>query len=310
MKKTVFVFMLLFAVLLSAKSYKDWDHLPIIGYNEIKFGTDKTLDIATWNIERFPKRGDTTVVYIANCIKSMDIDLVGMQEVRGRKAFLDIINELNKLDKKNKWKGYRAKSDEKWQMNLAFIYKSNIIKVNKIYELYNTKDGKYRYEFPRFPLVIDFQYKGKKFIAINNHLKARNKEKDIKRRIAALGKLHSYSMENFPKDNLIILGDMNDQLVDADSVNVFGIFLKDKKNFRFADYKIAADSTANWSYPYWKYRGHIDHIIISNELYRGFKKAKSEVKTIAIDKFMEGGDEARYQFITDHRPVAIRLMVK
>ena len=103
---------------------------------------------------------------------------------------------------------------------------------------------------------------------------------------------------------------MNDQPLDADSLNVFGVFLKDKKNFEFADYKIAADTTADWSYPYWKYRGHIDHIIISNELYKGFKKANSTVKTIAIDKFMEGGDEARYQFITDHRPVGIRLMVK
>ena len=310
MKKIMLMLMLLFAVLLSAKSYKDWDHLPVIDYNKIKFGTDQTLDIATWNIQTFPKRGDTTIVYVANCIKNMDVDLLGMQEIKGRKAFLNIIKELNKIDKTNKWKGFRAKSDGRWQMNLAFIYKANVIKVKKIYELYNTKDNKYRYEFPRFPLVIDFKYKGERFIVIDNHLKARNKAKDIKRRRAALKKLHNYAMENLPNDNLIIIGDMNDQLVDADSANVFGVFLNDKKNFAFADYKIASDSTADWSYPYWKYRGHIDHILISNELYPNFKKANSTVKTIAIDKFMEGGDEARYQFITDHRPVAIRLMVK
>ncbi len=310
MKKYLFfILLILFTITLNAKSYKEWDHLPVIDYQKIRFGTDKTLDIATWNIERFPKRGDTTIVYVAKCIKAMDVDLIGMQEIKGKKAFLNLIKELNKIDKKNKWKGYRAKSDKRWHVNLAFIYKANVIHVNKIYELFKRKDEKYRYIFPRYPLVIDFNYHGERFVVINNHLKARSGEKNRNRRRKALSKLHAWVMKNLPNENVIILGDMNDQLVDLPSTNVFTVFLKDKKDFSFADYKIAADSTADWSYPYWKYRGHIDHIIISNELYDDFSNKNSAVKTIAIDKFMEGGDEARYQFITDHRPVAIRLYV-
>lgn len=301
--------LILFTIVLSAKSYKDWDHLPVINYKQIKFGTDKTLDIATWNIERFPKRGDTTIVYVAKCIKAMDVDIVGMQEINGRKAFLNLIKELNKIDDKNKWKGYRDNSDKRWHVNLAFIYKANVIKPDKIYTLFNRKDEKFRYIFPRYPLVMEFHYKNDKFILIDNHLKARGGEKNRARRRRALAKLHRYILKNYPNDNVIVIGDMNDQLTDPDSLNVFKAFLNDKKDFEFADYKIAADTTADWSYPYWKYRGHIDHIIISNELFDEFSNKKSAVKTIAIDKYMEGGDEARYQFITDHRPVAIRLYV-
>ena len=56
-----------------------------------------------------------------------------------------------------------------------------------------------------------------------------------------------------------------------------------------------------------KYRGHIDHILISNELFDEFEAGNEFVKVVAIDKFMEGGDDARYKYITDHRPVVVRL---
>ena len=73
------------------------------------------------------------------------------------------------------------------------------------------------------------------------------------------------------------------------------------------DLELAKIDSADWSYPYWKYRGHIDHILISNELYDEFENSDSFVKVVTIDKFMEGGGDARYKYITDHRPVVIKL---
>jgi hypothetical protein len=91
-----------------------------------------------------------------------------------------------------------------------------------------------------------------------------------------------------------------------DDPNVFEVFIDDE-NYRFADMKIAEDEDADWSYPYWKYRGHIDHILISNELFDEFASKHSDIKVITIDKFMEGGGDARYKYITDHRPVVMKL---
>ncbi|MCK4655247.1 MAG: hypothetical protein KAU01_12465, partial [Candidatus Cloacimonetes bacterium] len=163
------------------------------------------------------------------------------------------------------------------------------------------------YAFPRRPLVIEFTFKEEPFIIINNHLKAKTGEENRARRIDACQKLDRFIDKNHPDANVIVLGDLNDQLPDPEDENVFLVFLKDIANYKFADWEIAADSTANWSYPYWKYRGHLDHILISNELFDEFEKDGSAVKTIAIDKFMEGGDDARYKYITDHRPVVLKL---
>ena len=35
---------------------------------DISFGTETTLDIVTWNIERFPKNGQTTIDYVIEII--------------------------------------------------------------------------------------------------------------------------------------------------------------------------------------------------------------------------------------------------
>lgn len=142
---------------------------------------------------------------------------------------------------------------------------------------------------------------------INNHLKAMPGRENELRRKAAVKDLLSYIRDKYESDNLVVLGDLNDQLTDAGASNVFQEILSDSLNFRFADWEVAADSTADWSYPYWKYRGQIDHILISNELFDEFDRSGSYFKTIVIDRYMTGGENMRYQTITDHRPVGIKL---
>ena len=65
---------------------------------------------------------------------------------------------------------------------------------------------------------------------------------------------------------------------------------------------IALSSSSNWSYP--TYPSHIDHIIISNELFENFN---NEIETIKIDNEFIGGWSEYDSKISDHRPVGIRL---
>ncbi len=257
----------------------------------------------TWNIQNFPK-SEHTINYAAKIINAIDADVIGLQEIQSDSAFFALVAQLNEIDKNN-WSGYRANTD-KWNMNLAYIYKTDIIKVKKIYEIY---DGDY-YAFPRRSLVIEFTFNEELFVIINNHLKAKTGEENRARRIDACQKLDKFIDKYHTDENVIVLGDLNDQLPDPEDENVFLVFLKDKANYKFADWEIAVDETADWSYPYWKYRGHLDHILISNELFDEFEKDGSVVKTIAIDKFMEGGDDTRYKYITDHRPVVLKLEIR
>ena len=48
---------------------------------DLSFGTEATLEIMTWNIEHFPKNGQTTVNYVIDIIEALDVDILAIQEV-------------------------------------------------------------------------------------------------------------------------------------------------------------------------------------------------------------------------------------
>ena len=83
------------------------------------------------------------------------------------------------------------------------------------------------------------------------------------------------------------------------------MIINDTENYLFADMEIAEGSSAAWSYPWWP--SHIDHILITNELFDEFVNGSSTVQTIKIDEYMEGGFDDYYENISDHRPVALKL---
>ncbi len=296
-----------FILFLLCFSFLFAEELPKIEYENLTFGEENTLEVMTWNIQNFPKH-EKTIEYVVNIIDAIDADIIGLQEIESDSAFVVLLTNLQAQDPENKWNGFRANTNE-WEMNLAYLYKSNMINVDSIYQIY-PDDEIYHQPFPRKPLVLEFSCFDQKFFIINNHLKAMPGEKNIVRRRAACRLLDEYIDEFLSEENVILLGDLNDQLTDPEEENAFTVFLDDKQNYYFADWEVAADSTASWSYPYWKYRSHLDHILISNELFDEFEKRGSEIRTITIDKFMEGGEDARYKYITDHRPVVLKLVLE
>jgi len=58
------------------------------------FGNPNQVEIATWNIEHFPKRGDSTRAYLATIIDQFDIDVYVLQEIESiseMQALVDVI---------------------------------------------------------------------------------------------------------------------------------------------------------------------------------------------------------------------------
>ena len=294
MKKIIIALCILLTAILWA------EELPKIDYDKLTIGEEETLEIMTWNIQNFPK-SDFSIDYVAKIINAIDPDIIGLQEMESDSAFFCLVKQLNDLDKHN-WSGYRANRN-KWKQELAFVYKTNLIGIDKIHEIYY---GDFK-PFPRSPLVMEFTYNEQNIVIINNHFKAMPGHKNEVRRRNAVIKLDEYIMDDHPDANVIVLGDMNDTLTDSTDENVFTTFLNKPDEYKFVDIEIAKNESADWSYPYWKYRGHIDHILISNELYDEFENSDLFVKVVTIDKFMEGGGDARYKYITDHRPVVIKL---
>ena len=68
---------------------------------------------------------------------------------------------------------------------------------------------------------------------------------------------------------------------------------------------IAYSSSSNWSYPSWP--SHLDHILITNELFYEIENEVSSVETIRLEEYFYNGWSEYENYISDHRPVGLRL---
>ena len=255
----------------------------------------------TWNIEQFPKNGQTTVNYVSEIIQNLEMDIIAIQEVDNINYFEQMVDGLNM---------YEGYLESEWFAGLAYIYNPEVIQINDLYEIYTTSD--YWSAFPRSPMVMDLNYNDHRIIVINNHYKCcgdgilnmSDSGDEETRRYQANLLLKTYIDQNFSSENVILLGDLNDDIAETSQNNVFQMFIEDSQNYLFADIEIATGTSANWSFPNWP--SHLDHLLITNELFSKFENENSEVKTIKIDDYLSGWSEYD-QNISDHRPVALKL---
>jgi endonuclease/exonuclease/phosphatase family metal-dependent hydrolase len=268
-------------------------------FDDLAFGTDSTLEVITWNIEHFPKNGDITIDYVAQIVEAMNVDVVAIQEVTGS-GYLDQL--IAKLDG---WDGFYAYNQ---YASLCFIYNAEVISDVNIFEIYTSQTR----EFPRSPLVMEMNFRGGGFVIINNHFKCcGNGELDFnddwdeeKRRFDASVLLDGYIEEHYPNEKVIVVGDLNDELVDPVEDNVFSIFKEQPANYLITDMDIALGSSNHWSYPSWP--SHLDHIFITNELVEEYLKYGSDIRTIRVDDSF--GSWYDYdQNVSDHRPVGLKV---
>ena len=287
----IYAALFLFSINLSAQDF-----------DELEFGTDSTFEILTWNIEWFPKNGQTTADYVTAIIQTLDVDVLAIQEVDDTDMFDQMLQNLT---------DYEGYYESAWFAGLAYIYKTDVIEINDIYEIYTT--APYWSPFPRSPMVMDMTYLGENILIINNHFKCcgdgyldlDDPDDEETRRYLASNLLKEYIDTNFSNNNVIVLGDLNDILTDDTENNVFQMILNDSENYLFADMEIATGNSSEWSYPWWP--SHIDHILITNELFDEFENERSKIQTIKIEEFMDGGFDEYYENISDHRPVALKL---
>tara|TARA_S200000501_G_scaffold43098_1_gene34876 strand:- start:615 stop:1685 length:1071 start_codon:yes stop_codon:yes gene_type:complete len=266
---------------------------------DLFFGDESSLDIATWNIEWFPKNDQVTVNYVTEIIELLDLDILAIQELDDTTMFDQMLENLPA------YAGYYQSS---WFAGLAYIYKTDLVEVNNIYEIYTTSP--YWNAFPRSPMVMDINFMGENYFIINNHFKCcgdgiidfDDMSDEENRRYTAINLIKQYIDNNLPDKNVIVLGDLNDDIAES-SNNVFQEVLDDSTHYQFADIEIAQGNSSEWSFPNWP--SHLDHILITNELFDSANNL--EVQTIKIDEYLDGGWSEYDQNISDHRPVAMKL---
>ena len=262
-------------------------------------GSDNSLDILTWNVEHYPKHNQTNT-YLEDIITQIDIDIIALQEIENQNAFNNLINLLG-----GGWEGYRSANTQYGEV--SYLINTDEI---EIVSLYTILGGNAYYFAYREPYVLEFIHEGNSYVMINNHFKCcgddvldlNDSGDEEYRRLIASQLLHEYVENNFNFDRVIILGDLNDEITDSQNNNVFLDFI-DSDFFQFADNDIAYGPSLNWSFPTWP--SHIDHIIVSDELYSDFNF--EDVETFKVDQYLNGGWSAYDQYISDHRPVFIKI---
>ena len=268
---------------------------------DLSFGDDNSLDIATWNIEWFPKNNQTTVISVTEIIELLELDVLAIQEIDDTTMFDQMLDSLP---------AYLGYYESSWFAGLAYVYRNGSVEVNDIYEIYTTSS--FWNAFPRSPMVMDINFMGENYFLINNHFKCCGggiiDHDDISdeenRRYIAMNLIKEYIDNNLSDKNVIVLGDLNDDIAEPLLNNVFQEVIDDSNNYRFADIGIAQGNSSDWSFPNWP--SHLDHILITDELFNGINTL--EVETIKIDQFLDGGWNEYDQNISDHRPVAIKFI--
>jgi predicted extracellular nuclease len=269
---------------------------------EVAFGTHETLDVVTWNIEEFPKNGQATADAVVQILQGLDADLFALQEISDVNAFEQMVDQMPG------WEGY---VESEWYAGLAYLYRTGTIEVGRNYEIYTTEE--FWAAFPRSPQVMEFRFKTHEFVVINNHFKCcgdghidhDDSWDEETRRMDATNLLKAYIDTNFSQSRVIVLGDLNDSLTDKAPDNVFTSLLMDPDNYLFADMGIAEGEAAEWSFP--SYPSHLDHLLITNELFDGPEHEESVVLPLPVDEvfFDDWWDYERH--VSDHRPVALRI---
>jgi endonuclease/exonuclease/phosphatase family metal-dependent hydrolase len=268
----------------------------------LNFGSDSTLDIMTWNIEAFPKVGQNTMDSVRKIVEALDMDIIGVQEINDTNAFKAMMLTIN---------GYSGFAKLNYLVGLGFIYKTSSIQINSIYEIFTAPQ--YWNNFPRAPIVMDMNYMNERYILIVNHLKCcgdgfidlGNTNDEENRRLESVILLKEYIDQNFPTLKTIVLGDLNDLITDQPNSNVFQPILNDPSNYAFADNAIALGPSSNWSYPTWP--SHLDHFIITNELFYETQNNGSYVQTLKLESEFAAGWSSYEAIVSDHRPVAMKI---
>ncbi len=290
MKKVIFL-LLISLQLLNAQSLKD-----------LHFGTDSTFEVVSWNIEWFPKNGQVTADSVKTIIQSLAADVYALQEIDDTTLLKQVVSTIP---------GYACHFKSSYYGGLAYVYNANTVQVNAKYEIYTSQP--YWNAFPRSPQVLELTFNNEDYVIIDNHLKCcgdgvldfNDTSDEENRRLRAVNLLKTYIDSVFSNDKVIVVGDCNDILTDLTTNNVFNSFLDDS-DYLFVDFPIALGSSANFSFPTWP--SHLDHILITDELFADFSKPNSIVSCIRIDDYMSSWNAYDYN-ISDHRPVGLKLQI-
>jgi hypothetical protein len=323
--------------LIGEKSYIDTIFIKVdnkiiqkIHVNSNTFDQQKTLDVISYNIEWFggingPVNDSLQVENVKTLLKKVNGDIYGLTEIVDT-ADLKLLTES--LGAKKDDFGYFVSKyasnvssalDPNYpnSQKLAFIFRKENIKPIKIEPLFFTTDisstSYNNWTSGRFPYALTAEVTlgniKKEIVFILIHGKAQNSADAHSRRKNAAQSLHAHILSNLKDNNVIILGDYNDDLdetvgsqiqVGTDWPNSsYQVFVTDTTNFSSLTLPLSIANESSTA----RFNNVIDHIIVSKNLQASYLKNSTQI----LDEF--ANSIPNYSTTTtDHYPVKSRFV--
>ena len=189
-----------------------------------RVGSEATFDLATWNIENFPK-DMATAALAADLITSLALDVVVVEEVANEAAWNELAARLPYHEALLSPHVYSATEYQK----LGVLYRRPLVSVAPLRLLFNGDT----FDFPRPPIQVsisvdDGEHARMAFDLIGVHLKAGVTTEDRTRRRNAIVDLDAHvraQVDGGGEDEVVMLGDFNEVVTDAAGQGVFAPFL-------------------------------------------------------------------------------------
>jgi endonuclease/exonuclease/phosphatase family metal-dependent hydrolase len=237
---------------------------------------DLTFEIATWNIEWFGDAGNgpeddaLQIQNVKTLITTLDADVYALQEIADEDDFNTLVNDLEDYN------GILATFSQR--QKTAYLYKKETVQRRNSRLIENGMTSS-DWANGRFPLYFQFNAtingQVREFNLFNIHAKAFGEASDYSQRVNASIELKSYLDTNHAEDNVMVIGDFNDEILQSTAEGNDSPY----KNFDDdAEYTIITKTLEEQGYTSYSSFSIIDHMLISSELLDEFYEGTQRIE--------------------------------
>jgi endonuclease/exonuclease/phosphatase family metal-dependent hydrolase len=290
----------------------------------------KTLEVVNWNLEWFgstefgPTNDNLQEQNVRTIMQSIGADLFALEEVVDETRLQNIVNSMPGYAYVINHYGSHTNPNESnpeplsSAQRLAFVYKTSVfsnidtaallsVGINTPADIGTTSYN--NWASGRFPFLmsadvtLDGVTKNIKFIVVHAKANTAPTIPSYNRRKAGADELHDLINTTYGSDNVVLLGDFNDDLDQTitDGINPpttsYVAFTTDASNFSFPTLPLSQAGKRSTV----THDNVIDHVVLSNELGSNFINASATILTDAAALIPSYGTTT-----TDHYPVFTR----
>ena len=259
---------------------------------------DKTLDVITWNIEWFgdssngPDDEELQFENVKTVLTTLDADIYAFQEISNSSQFNRLVDELDAYG------GFEASFSQ--QQKTAFMFKRATI---DSLDSGLISQGMISFDWANGRLPLMFQFSAtidgmqREVFSFNIHAKAFGDQESYNRRVNASAQMKNFLDFNHLNDNVILLGDYNDDV----TVSTYNNEVSPYQNFvDDSNYLVITKSLSEQGATSFRTQSMLDHITINSEFVPDYFEGTERVENPSfIGSFLSS--------TSDHFPVTTRF---